>query len=83
MYYGKKDMKGLTFGKLYVLEDTGERYNREILWKCVCECGNICKVRGGHLRNGQTKSCGCGQLEVLEHYNNLRHKNSKKRGRER
>lgn len=74
-----KDMTGLTFGKLYVIKDTGKRYNREIIWKCKCECGNFTEVRGGHLRNGQTKSCGCGQLETLEYYNNLRNINRKEK----
>ena len=35
--------------------------------------GNICEVRGGHLRSGYTQSCGCLQKENREKYNNLRH----------
>lgn len=44
----KKDMTGLRIGMLLVLKDSGERYskNREVLWKCICDCGNICNVRG-------------------------------------
>lgn len=69
----KKDMTGLKIGRLLVLKDSGERYNREVLWRCVCDCGNICNVRGGHLRSGFTQSCGCLQAENREKYNNLRH----------
>ena len=69
----KKDMTGLRIGRLLVLKDSGRRYNREVLWKCICDCGNICEVRGGHLRSGFTQSCGCLQKENREKYNNLRH----------
>ena len=41
-----KNMTGLKIGKLLVLKDSGRRYNREVLWKCICDCGNMCEVRG-------------------------------------
>lgn len=69
-----KILTGLRFGRLLVLEDTGERYNREILWKCICDCGNIHIARGSHLRRGDIQSCGCLQKETAEKYNELRHK---------
>lgn len=28
-------------------------------WKCRCNCGKETIVKGQHLRNGSTKSCGC------------------------
>lgn len=31
---------------------------------CRCECGNIVKVRTKHLKSGNTKSCGCLNIEV-------------------
>lgn len=69
----KKDMTGHRTGRLKVIKDSGKRYNREVLWICLCDCGNICEVRGGHLRSGFTKSCGCLQKENREKYNKLRH----------
>ena len=33
------------------------------MWNCLCECGNELVVRGGALKNGNTKSCGCLQKE--------------------
>lgn len=69
------NMTGYKVGRLKVLKDSGKRYgkNREILWTCICDCGNICEVRGGHLRSGFSQSCGCLQKENREKYNNLRH----------
>ena len=49
-----KDLTGQRFGKLTVLEITEERRNRQVVWKCQCDCGNIVYVVGGSLRNGHT-----------------------------
>lgn len=54
-----KDLTGQKFGHLTVLEITNERRNRQVVWKCQCDCGNITYVVGGALRNGHTQSCGC------------------------
>jgi hypothetical protein len=35
------------------------------LWSCVCECGNSKIIRGGVLKNGHTRSCGCLQKESI------------------
>ena len=51
------DLTGKKFGQLLVLQESG-RKNRQVLWKCVCDCGKTVLVRGSDLRNGQ-KSCGC------------------------
>lgn len=37
----------------------------KILWICECDCGNITTVKGKHLKNGNTKSCGCLQREAI------------------
>lgn len=47
--------------------------NRRIMWSCLCDCGNITSVYGGHLKNGHTKSCGkCGK------YSNFKNLTGKK-----
>ena len=33
-------------------------------WICKCRCGNLVSVRGDHLRDGTTQSCGCLSKEV-------------------
>lgn len=60
-----KDITGLKFGKLTVLE-VDETYqernniqNRKLYWKCQCDCGSIVSVEGTHLRRGEIQSCGC------------------------
>ena len=56
-----KELTNMRFGKLIALESTEERINRNIIWKCQCDCGNICYVSSGLLLQGHTKSCGCLQ----------------------
>lgn len=61
----KVDLTGQTFGRLTVLGDVGKRTTKKaILWQCLCECGNIVFVRGGSLKNGSTRSCGCFNREA-------------------
>ena len=54
-----KDLTGQKFGSLTVLEITNERRNRQVVWKCQCDCGNITYVVGQALRSLHTTSCGC------------------------
>lgn len=58
-----KDLTGQKFNSLTVLEITNERRNRQVVWKCKCDCGNITYVVGQALRTGHTKTCGCGNYQ--------------------
>lgn len=51
------------FGKLTVLYEDKENTQRDTYWICECECGTIRSFNGCRLRNGDTKSCGCGMYE--------------------
>lgn len=53
-----QDLTGQHFGKLTVL-GIGERKKGNILWNCLCECGNDKHIRGSDLKKGAVKSCGC------------------------
>lgn len=55
----KKDMLNFRSGKLLVIEATNLSKNGSAIWKCKCDCGNICYVTQDCLRKGDTKSCGC------------------------
>lgn len=59
------DLTGKRFGKLLVAEFAGFRFNgngltRNAYWKCLCDCGKTTFVKGLTLRDGRSKSCGCG-----------------------
>jgi len=50
---------------LLVAEFAGFRFNgngltRNAYWKCLCDCGKTTFVKGLTLRDGRSKSCGCG-----------------------
>ena len=58
-----KDLTGMRFGVLTVLELAGTHENpcgtRRSLWRCRCDCGTEKVVQGTSLTSGQTVSCGC------------------------
>ena len=63
------EMAGRKFGRLTVLERTADYVlpsgQRQLMWKCVCDCGNTVTVSGHALRKGNTQSCGCYKMDVL------------------
>lgn len=59
----KKEIVGVTFGRLEVKEPAGVNADRRALWLCLCECGNKPIVLGKDLLNGKVKSCGCLRSE--------------------
>lgn len=58
-----KNEIGNTYGYLTVIERAENSKEGRARWKCRCKCGNETIVLGKHLRNGNTKSCGCYQRE--------------------
>jgi hypothetical protein len=57
------DLTGQRFGRLTALEPTNQRLGNSTIWRCRCDCGNICYVASTNLRKGNTKSCGCFSSE--------------------
>ena len=55
----KKDLRGIQFGKLLVLDVHSKTRNSHIRYTCKCDCGKETNVLGTHLIQGNTKSCGC------------------------
>lgn len=70
----KVNLIGQKFGKLTPIKYIGKTKDGHFLWLCECDCGNEKIIRGGNLKNKQTKSCGC---IVREKNNNFKHGNSK------
>ena len=54
-----KDLTGLRFGKLTVLEPTEQRIRSAVVWKCRCDCGREVLVESRQLNDGAAYSCGC------------------------
>lgn len=59
------DRTGERYGRLVVIEQAPSR-NGYGMWRCRCDCGGERIVRGTQLSSGQTTSCGCRRLEILE-----------------
>lgn len=53
------DLVNQRFGRLVVVAKTDKRQGHEIIWQCLCDCGNTVFAAGGNLKSGHTKSCGC------------------------
>jgi hypothetical protein len=54
------DLTGRRFGKLTAVKPTTTRSkNRNVVWECLCDCGEHTNVPTAHLVDGNTQSCGC------------------------
>lgn len=58
-----KEMIGLKFGRLTVIERAENSSSGQARWVCQCDCGKIKTVLGTHLRTGKIVSCGCYSQE--------------------
>lgn len=60
-----KDIMGQKFGRLTVIKRDGSDNRGYATWLCKCKCGNITKpLRSKDLSSGNTKSCGCLNIEA-------------------
>jgi len=55
----KIDLTGQRFGKLVVVQDAGRSKTKQVIWRCLCDCGNKTEVLSNRLTAGHTRSCGC------------------------
>lgn len=53
------DLTGKRFGKLTVIEKTGEQEDRYWTWRCKCDCGKEIVVNTKRLTRGTVSHCGC------------------------
>lgn len=65
-----RDLQGLQFGRLLVLEKDSEMYHSPsgrtaTKWICKCDCGVVKSVLQTRLRSGKSTSCGCKQVERM------------------
>jgi len=73
-----ENFKGRKIGRLNILK-LSHRANKQIIWKCLCECGNNCFVSSGNLRKNHTRSCGCLYREIIKNGTNKTHNMSNTR----
>lgn len=57
------DLTGKTVGRLTVIKFAGFNNTPHSFWLCKCDCGNEKIIRGYSLKSGNTKSCGCLNIE--------------------
>ena len=60
-----KDLKGITFGRLVVIERAGNEEGGRAKWLVQCICGKNKVVSSRSLINGNATSCGCYKREKL------------------
>lgn len=53
------ELTGQRHGRLTVLEATDIRLNKQVVWRCACDCGKEHFARSNQIRSGQVQSCGC------------------------
>lgn len=58
-------MVGRRYERLEVICEKGKDSRGEYLWLCKCDCGEEIITTGGNLRSGNTKSCGCWNVEMF------------------
>jgi group I intron endonuclease len=62
------DITGEKFGRLTAICFAYKIYKNHqitLFWKCVCDCEKIVFVSVGRLRSGNTKSCGCYNIDQI------------------
>lgn len=59
-----QDLTGQRFGRLVVV-DRAQNHLGRVAWNCRCDCGSSASPIGKTLVNGNTRSCGCLQRDVM------------------
>lgn len=57
------DITGEKYGRLTPIKRVGRNKNGYAVWICKCDCGNILETTSRALRSGNTKSCGCLNID--------------------
>lgn len=60
----RRDLTGMTFGRLTVISENGAAKNGHRMWLCQCSCGNTTTVNGSNLTSGGVVSCGCFKVDA-------------------
>ncbi len=71
------DLSGNKYGKLFVIERADDKIDPDgthrTMFKCKCDCGNICYVNSYLLTHSERISCGCvssrGEYNIIQYLN--------------
>ncbi len=66
-----KNNAGVRFGRLIAIRPSGH-CGSNIVWECLCDCGNTTHVSNPNLKAGHIRSCGCLFSEIV-HTMNMTH----------
>lgn len=58
-----KDRAGQVYGRLTAKHEAAPYADGRSRWVCECECGAVVEVIGTNLATGNTRSCGCLQID--------------------
>lgn len=61
-----KNLIGQKFERLTVISRETSSKEGRAMWLCQYDCGSKCIVKGKYLLNGDTKNCGCLNLERIK-----------------
>lgn len=59
-----QNLKNKKFTRLKVISRS-KNIGRDVVWKCKCDCGNLCEVRSRALVHNRTRSCGCLHRDTI------------------
>lgn len=69
------DLTGQVYERLTVIKRVDDYISpsgsRKVQWLCKCKCGKDVIVTGNNLKNGNSKSCGCYNRELLFKINSI------------
>ena len=69
------DLSSLHFGSLTALFPVKTKNsNKDVLWLCLCNCGNMIVRKAHSLREGTTSSCGCERYKKVRETKFDKHK---------
>lgn len=66
------DLLGKRFGRLVGVRPVGKNEQGNMMWECICDCGNTVIVNSQRLISGKTKSCGCYRRDYTIECNKAR-----------
>lgn len=66
----RKDLTGQRFGRLVVIGEP-KVGSRGTIWKCICDCGEVCYKVSADLIHGNISSCGCYKKDLHSTMNDL------------